>query len=72
MPQLLQLDGIEYDISELSDRGKNSLRLVQFSKERIQELKNMQSIMHQTRAMLIEKLKAEMVSQIGGFILDND
>ena len=71
MSQKIKLDDKEYNVSDLSDRGKATLASLQFTTQRIQELINMQALLVRAKNSYMESLKKEMLSQKAGFLIDD-
>ena len=72
MGQKIQLDDKEYDIENVSDRAQKVIGDIQFVNRRIQELKNMQSLLRCAKNTYIESLKQEMVSNKAGFLIGDE
>ena len=72
MPQKILLDGKEYDLSNLSDNAKGTLDSLKFVTERIRELNNIEALLNRARTSYMNSLKAEMVSNKAGLVMDAD
>lgn len=70
MAQKINIDNQEYDLTDLSDRGKANLLSLQFTNERLQELNNMQALLQRAKNSYISSLKKEIISQKAGYIID--
>jgi hypothetical protein len=70
--QKIKLDDKEYEVKNLSDQTKVALSALQFVDMRMNELKDMQAIMHRAKNSYIEGLKAEMLSAKSGLFLEDD
>ena len=71
MSQKIKLDDKEYNVSDLSDKGKATLASLQFTAQRIQELNNMQAILTRAKNSYMNSLKKEMLSKKAGFLIDD-
>lgn len=71
MSQKIKLDDKEYNVSDLSDKGKATFASLQFTTQRIQELNNMQAILTRAKNSYMESLKKEMLSKKAGFLIDD-
>jgi hypothetical protein len=70
MSQKFQLDGIEHDVSSLSEKGKSTLLSLQFTVQKMKELDNMHALLQRAKNSYIDGLKKEMLAKKAGFILD--
>ena len=71
MSQKIKLDDKEYDLSDLSDKGKATLASLQFATLRIKELNNMQALLVRAKNSYVESLKKEMISSKAGYLLED-
>ena len=72
MSQKIKLDDKEYDVDSLSDEAKVTLRLLQFSTSRIQELTNMQALLQRAKNSYADSLKKEILSNKAGFLFGEE
>jgi len=71
MSQKIKLGDKEYDLSDLSDKGKATLASLQFATLRIKELNNMQALLVRAKNSYVESLKKEMISSKAGYLLED-
>ena len=71
MAQKVSLDGVEYEISNLSSEGKNLLVAYQHVTKQIQDAVNMQAILTRAKNSYISELKSEMVKGKTGLDLSD-
>ena len=71
MSQKIKLGDKEYDLSDLSDKGKATLASLQFATLRIKELNNMQALLVRAKNSYVEGLKKEMISSKAGYLLED-
>lgn len=62
----------EYDVSDLSDRAKTTLALVEFADRRIGELTNMSALLRRAKNSYVDSLKKEVISDKAGFLIGDD
>ena len=72
MGQKIKLDGKEYEVENLGDRAQAMLDSLQFSTEKINELKNMQVLLQRAKNSYLDSLKQEMISQKAGLLFGED
>lgn len=70
MSQKFQLDGVEYEVSSLSEVGKSTLFSLQFAVKKMQELDNMHALLQRAKNSYIDGIKKEMLAKKAGLILD--
>ena len=63
---VLKLDGVEYDISDLSDNGKAQLASLQFTQAELDRRINMHALLIKARKAYMADLKDEMVQSRTG------
>jgi hypothetical protein len=68
----VRVDDKEYDVSELSDRAKSTIALLEFAERRIGELANMRALLQRAKISYVESLKREVISDKAGFIFGDD
>jgi len=68
----LKIDDKEYGIEDLSEKAKNILKSLQYSDQRLKELNQMLLFFKTSKHNSLTKLKKEMLSQKGGFSLDDN
>lgn len=71
MSQKIKLSDKEYDVSDLSEKGKATLASLQFATQRLQELNNMQALLVRAKNSYVEGLKKEMISSKAGYLLED-
>ena len=71
MSQKIKLGDKEYDLSDLSDKGKATLASLQFATLRIKELNNMQALLVRAKNSYVEGLKKEIISNKAGYLLED-
>tara|TARA_B100001059_G_C17703645_1_gene511511 strand:- start:315 stop:533 length:219 start_codon:yes stop_codon:yes gene_type:complete len=72
MSQKFILDGKEYDVEDLGDKGKSSLMSFRFATGRIEELSNTLALLQRAKKSYIDSLKQEMISSKSGINFDDD
>lgn len=70
--QKIILEGIEYDLGQLSQAGLRNVLLFKFVIARVQELSKEVTLLENCRLSMGESLKQEMISKKAGFIADDD
>ena len=71
MAQKIKIDDKEYDVDNLSEKGRATLMSLQFATQRFQELNNMQALLVRAKNSYLESLKKEMLSSKAGYFLDD-
>lgn len=71
MAQKINLDGIDYDTSQLSDEGKKVLVAYVHTNQRLQEAVNMRAILTRAKNSYVSELKSEMVKGKTGLDLSD-
>lgn len=71
MPKI-QIEGVEYETTNLSEPAKQILSQLQKITARIQETQNMLAILTKAKRAYIAELKTEMLSAKAGLLIDND
>ncbi|WP_438992343.1 hypothetical protein [Lentibacter sp.] len=66
MSQRINLDGVEYETSSLTDNGKSILVSLQEASARLQELQNLQAIFTRAKRSYIDELKREIIKGKSG------
>lgn len=72
MAQKISLDGIEYDLDQLSTGAREQLASLQYVTGQLQEATNMQALLTKAKNAYVAELKAEMVQARTGFLFDDD
>ena len=72
MASKFKIDGTEYDVQNLTEKGKAALASLQFATKRLQELNNMQSLLQRAKNSYVDSLKREMLSNKAGVLFGND
>jgi len=67
MSQKIKIDDKDYDISDISDRGKNLIIQLQNIDSGLKEIQNMIAILTKAKRAYIADLKSEMLSKKAGF-----
>jgi len=71
MSQKIKLGDKEYDVNNLSEKGRTTLASLQFATQRLQELNNMQALLVRAKNSYVEGLKKEMISSKAGYLLED-
>lgn len=66
MSQRINLDGVEYKTSSLTDNSKSILASLQEASARLQELQNLQAIFTRAKRSYIDELKREIIKGKSG------
>ena len=66
MSQRINLDGVEYETSSLTDNGKSILASLQEASARLKELQNLQAIFTRAKRSYIDELKREIIKGKSG------
>lgn len=66
MSQRINLDGVEYETSSLTDNSKAILASLQEASARLQELQNLQAIFTRAKRSYIDELKREIIKGKSG------
>ena len=72
MTQKFKLDDKEYEVDNLSDKAKATVKSLQFTNNRLKDLKNMQALLWRSKKSYIEDLKRELLSNKAGFAFDDE
>jgi len=68
----VNLDGIEYELGNISDRTKEMIKSLNFTNDRIQELNRVLILLRRAKYSYIDDLKKEMLANKAGFIITED
>lgn len=71
MAQTISIDGRDYDITGLSDQGKQDLAVLHHITQQLQEAQNMQAILTKARKAYLAELKNEIVMGKSGVDLSS-
>ncbi len=71
MSRRLRIDGVEFDISGLSEQGRKQLAMLQFADSRIAEMTQMLGALTRAKANETEGLRAEIVKAKSGVDLSS-
>lgn len=71
MSQKIKLGEKEYNVNDLSDKGKATLASLQFATQHLTELNNMQALLVRAKNSYVEGLKKEMLSSKAGYLLED-
>jgi len=71
MPKI-QIEGVEYNVEDLSEQAKKLVAQLQAITARIQESQNMAAILMKAKKAYIADLKTEMLSAKAGFLFGDD
>ena len=66
MPQVLRLDGDDYDLSNASDKARSTVARLQFLEVQTQEKANILAVLTKAKNAYIADLKAEIVKNKSG------
>jgi hypothetical protein len=72
MGQKIKIDDSEYDVDKISDEARKHLIALQFTTNKLQELKNMQALLTRAKNSYMETIKKEILSEKAGFLLNDD
>ena len=67
MPQKIKIDNQEYELDQLTDKAKSTLKALQFVTQRIKELDNMRILLRRAKNSYVQGLKEEIIRNKGGF-----
>lgn len=66
MAKILRLDGVDYDLSTLSEEGQTLVQRIQYCKTRMKEIENMRALLTRSKNSYISALKNEIVAGKSG------
>jgi DNA repair ATPase RecN len=72
MAEIIKLDDAEYEVENLSDTAKATLAQLEFTTQRLSELKNMGKLLQRARKSYIGTLRNEMLAEKAGFLFGED
>lgn len=72
MNQKIKLDDTEYEVENLSEKGRATLASLQFTTTKMQELNNLQALLQRAKNSYIESLRQEVVASKAGFLVGDD
>ena len=72
MGQKIKLDGKEIDVDTISVAARENLSSLQFTSQRVVELKNILKLYQEAKNSYIGTLKREMISTKAGFLIDDE
>ena len=72
MGQEIKLGDNSYNVEDLTDGGKLNLKYLQFTNQKLDELKKMLLLLQQTKRSCIENLKKEVLTEKAGFLFDEN
>ena len=72
MVQKIKINDKEYDVENLSDKGKATLASMQVATLRMQELENMKALLQRSKNSYLESLKQEILSSKSGVLFESD
>ena len=70
MGQTISIDGKEYEIDKLSKNALSIITTIEFSNQKIKDLKNMTFVLQRAKTSYMDSLKKEMLSSKAGLIFD--
>ena len=72
MGKKIKLGEDEYELDNLSEQAKKTLRSLEFTTSRIKELTNMQVLLRRAKNGYVDSLKQEMLSKKAGLLFGDD
>ena len=66
MGSKIKIEGIEYNIENMTDNASRNLALLNFATSRIEELKNIIAVLRRAKKSYIRSLKKEVLSSKSG------
>jgi hypothetical protein len=72
MVKTIKLHDKEYEVENLSNQAKVTLASLQFANTRMQELNNMQALLHRAKNSYVESLKQEVLASKSGLLFEDD
>ena len=72
MGQKIKLNDKTYDVDNLNDQVKATLKLLKFANARMEELQNTQILMQRAKKSYMRSLKKEILSNKSGFLFSDD
>ena len=72
MVKKIQLDDKQYDVSSISDEGKQTIRSLNFVDKKLKELIALKIIINRAKQSYISDLKKEIVSKKAGLMFDDN
>ena len=72
MVKKIKLYDKEYEVENLSNQAKVTLASLQFANTRMQELNNMQALLHRAKNSYVESLKQEVLASKSGLLFEDD
>ena len=70
MSDEIEIDGVKYDLNNLSDDAKVQIALVRFTDLKLREIFNMQALLRRAKNSYVSGLKKEVLSSKSGIELD--
>ena len=72
MPQKIKIDNQDYELDQLTDKAKSTLKALQFVTQRIKELDNMRILLRRAKNSYVSDIKKEMISNKAGLLFEDD
>jgi len=72
MSQKIKIDDQEYELDQLTDKAKSTLKALKFVTERIKELDNMRILLRRAQNSYVSGIKKEMISNKAGLFLEDE
>ena len=72
MSQKIKIDDQEYDLDQLTDKAKSTIKALKFVTERIKELDNMRILLRRAKNSYVSGIKKEMISNKAGLFLEDE
>ena len=72
MADKINIDGKVFNIDDLSESAMLKVTSLQFSDQKITELKNLNALLQKAKLGYVESLKKEIISDKSGLLLNED
>ncbi len=72
MSQKIKIDDQEYELDQLTDKAKSTIKALKFVTERIKELDNMRILLRRAKNSYVSGIKKEMISNKSGLFLEDE
>ena len=72
MVDKINIDGKVFNIDDLSESAQQKVTSLQFSEQKIIELKNLNALLQKAKVGYVETLKNEIISDKSGFLFNEE
>tara|TARA_B100000900_G_C19968450_1_gene468749 strand:- start:227 stop:445 length:219 start_codon:yes stop_codon:yes gene_type:complete len=72
MSKKIKIDDQEYELDQLTDKAKSTIKALKFVTERIKELDNMRILLRRAKNSYVSGIKKEMISNKAGLFLEDE